>query len=181
MKSFYFSLGCFYLILNSYINALNYEKCGSGKHILTVRKLSVSPEPIQLSGKDITFSIDADLHEDIPAGARLKVKAWKFVNILGMKVFFAAPCVVPMGCDIEHCKLFNSFSDDHCPFITNSNKCGCPIKSQIFRAENLVTPLPPLSGIAKWFASGSFWIEVQLTTSNSEQLGCYAVTGEAVA
>ncbi|GFR16075.1 ML domain-containing protein [Trichonephila clavata] len=180
MKDLYFRLGCFYLMLNAYVNAINYEKCGSGKHILTVRKLSVSPEPIQLSGKDIRFSIDAELLQDIPAGARMIIKAWKVINIFGMKIFIAAPCISPLGCDIEHCKIFDGFPDDHCPFTRSGSKCGCPIKSQVFRAENIVTPLPSLDKVARWFASGSFWIEVKLVASNSEQLGCYAVSGAAV-
>ncbi|GFT05116.1 transposable element Tcb1 transposase [Trichonephila clavipes] len=78
--------------------ALEGDQQGSGKHILTVRKLSVSPEPIQLSGKDIRFSIEAELLEDIPAGARMMIKAWKVINILGIKIFIAAPCISPMGC-----------------------------------------------------------------------------------
>ncbi|GFR15979.1 ML domain-containing protein [Trichonephila clavata] len=180
MKGLYFVLAYLCLILNSYVSAINIEKCGSEKQILTIRKFSISPDPIRLSGKDITISVDAQLHEDIPEGARMKIKAWKVSSIFGWKIYLPAPCLVPMGCDVEHCKFFNSLNDDECPFAKNGTDCRCPIKAQTFRAENLVVSMPSIGGAAKWFASGSFWVELTFTTANSEQLACYSITGEAV-
>ncbi|GFR15978.1 ML domain-containing protein, partial [Trichonephila clavata] len=60
----------------------------SEKQILTIRKFSISPDPIRLSGKDITISVDAQLHEDIPEGARMKIKAWKCPAYLDGRYIF---------------------------------------------------------------------------------------------
>ncbi|GFT44061.1 ML domain-containing protein [Nephila pilipes] len=84
-------------------------------------------------------------------------------------------------CDVDHCKFFNSLSDDECPLAKNGTSCHCPIKAQTFRAENLVVSMPSMGGAAKWFASGSFWVELKFTKANSEQLACYSITGDAVA
>ncbi|GFT30305.1 ML domain-containing protein, partial [Nephila pilipes] len=69
----------------------------SGEQILTIRKFKISPDPVQLSGKSITLSIDAQLHQDIPAGARMKIKVWKVSSIFGWKIYLPAPCLVSVG------------------------------------------------------------------------------------
>ncbi|GBM91753.1 hypothetical protein AVEN_154656-1 [Araneus ventricosus] len=169
MKNLLFILGCFCLIICSYVQAIDYDKCGSGKQILTISKLQISPDPIHLSGKNALISVGGELHEDLPAGSRIHIKAWKVKRIFAWDIYLAAPCVVPVGCNVEVCKFFEFFS----------GQPMCPIKAQSYYGNAIEIVMPELGGFVKWFASGRFWIEVKITGPNNEQLSCYAIKGEA--
>ncbi|CAL1264372.1 unnamed protein product [Larinioides sclopetarius] len=49
---------------------------GSGKQILQLWKLKISPDPISFS-RNAQVSVQADLYEDIPYGARVHINIWK--------------------------------------------------------------------------------------------------------
>ncbi|KAF8792811.1 uncharacterized protein LOC129969704 [Argiope bruennichi] len=169
MKTLFFA--CFCLIICSYVQAIDYVKCGSGKQILNLKELRINPDPIRLSGKNALISIDAALNEEIPAGAKIHIKAWKVKKIFAWDIYLKAPCLLAIGCDVEHCKFFKYFSGENM----------CPVKPQSFRGEAIEIEMPELGSFVKWFASGRFWIEVQIIGRNSEQLSCYSIKGEAKA
>ncbi|GBM42174.1 hypothetical protein AVEN_182944-1 [Araneus ventricosus] len=97
MKTSFFMLGCFYLVICSYVQAMDYGKCGSGKQILNIRKLSISPYPIRLREKDAQVSVDVQLYEDIPAGARIHIKAWKITKLFAWDISLPSPCFLSIG------------------------------------------------------------------------------------
>ncbi|CAL1264336.1 unnamed protein product [Larinioides sclopetarius] len=167
MKNFLFILGCFCLIICSYVQAITYDKCGSEKQILTIRKLQISPDPIHLSGKNALISVDGTLHEDLPAGARIHIKAWKVKRIFAWDIYLNAPCVIPVGCNVEACKFFEYFSGGP----------RCPLTAQSYVGDTIEIEMPELGGFIKWFASGRFWIEIKVTDQKNEQLSCYAIKG----
>ncbi|GIY38357.1 hypothetical protein CEXT_382471 [Caerostris extrusa] len=152
--------------------------CDSGRQILNIKKFSISPDPVHLTAKEVTISMEAQLAEDIPTGARIQVKIWKVTWIFGWKIYIPAPCVLPFGCDVEHCKFLKEFSEQECPFFVRKSTCGCPIKAQTFKGDDLTITVPPLGGLVRWFASGHFWLDLKIADS-SGLISCYSFEGEA--
>ncbi|CAL1264370.1 unnamed protein product [Larinioides sclopetarius] len=166
MKSSLFMFGCFYLMICSYVQAIDWDKCGSGKQILQLWKLKITPDPLSFSGKTGIVSFQADIYEDIPAGASIHIKIWK-VKWIGWDIYIQAPCFLPTGCDAELCSFLNFFGGE------------CPVTAGLYESNNIKFDIPDMSAFAKWFASGRFWIELKINGPNSEQLTCWSFKGEA--
>ncbi|GBN51531.1 hypothetical protein AVEN_195576-1 [Araneus ventricosus] len=166
MKTLLFMLSCFYLIVCSIVQAIDWDKCGSGKQIIQLWKLRISPDPIHLSGKEARVSVQADLYEDIPYGARVHIKIWK-VTMGG--IYIPGPCFLPTGCDVELCSFLEYFSGESV----------CPVKAGLYESNDNEFDIPEMGSVVKWFASGFFWIELKMTGPNSEQLTCWSFKGEA--
>ncbi|XP_055939819.1 uncharacterized protein LOC129969322 [Argiope bruennichi] len=170
MKTYFIFLSlCF--IDGSIVQAIIYEKCGSEKQIINVRKLKITPYPVRLSENYAKVSFDLQVKEEIPTASRVHLRAWKIKRIFFIDVRLPAPCMLPIGCDVEHCKFFKHFNP---PF-------SCPVKAQVIKSDNLSIEMPELGGFVKWFASGRFQVEMKIIGPNSEQLSCYSVQGEAKA
>ncbi|KAF8792817.1 Diacylglycerol kinase iota like protein [Argiope bruennichi] len=143
----------------------------SEKQIINVRKLKITPYPVRLSENYAKVSFDLQVKEEIPTASRVHLRAWKIKRIFFIDVRLPAPCMLPIGCDVEHCKFFKHFNP---PF-------SCPVKAQVIKSDNLSIEMPELGGFVKWFASGRFQVEMKIIGPNSEQLSCYSVQGEAKA
>ncbi|GBN51279.1 hypothetical protein AVEN_197969-1 [Araneus ventricosus] len=168
MKTSLFMLGYFYLINCSFVQAIDWDKCGSGKQILQLWKLRVSPDPISLRGNNTRIWLQTDIYENIPAGARIQIKIWKVRKIF-WDMIFKAPCFLPTGCDVELCRFIEYFG----------GKSVCPLKTQLYESDSIEIIRPVMDSYARSFELGRFWIQLKITGPNSEQLSCWSFKGEA--
>ncbi|GIY22555.1 hypothetical protein CEXT_780381 [Caerostris extrusa] len=107
----------------------------------------MTPDPIRLSAKQIEVTAEGEIQEDIPSGARIQVKIWKVIPFFGWKL--PAPfCVLPMGCDVEHCSFLDKFSQPE----TNSTQSVCPVEAQTFNSTRTID-MPSLGGLTKFLVS----------------------------
>ncbi|GIY53069.1 hypothetical protein CDAR_308931 [Caerostris darwini] len=170
MKGFYFLLG--FLFLNVNVWAIHLKTCGSGKQIISINEFKMTPDPISLTAKQIEVTVEGEIQEDIPPAARIQLKIWKVIPFFGWKL--PAPfCVLPMGCDVEHCSFLDKFSQPE----ANSTQSVCPVEAHTFNSTRTVD-MPSLGGLTKWLVSGRFQVELKIT-KNSQQLSCHSVEGEA--
>ncbi|GFT44055.1 hypothetical protein NPIL_374071 [Nephila pilipes] len=130
-----------------------------GKHIFTINKLSISPDPMSNQSTDIKVLIDFSLHEDIPPEARMHSAVWKVVNFYISEIYIQT--AEEKDYDYLECvEYFTNAKDD------------CPVKAKRYIMEEYIS-IPDADELGK----GEYLIEFKIM-KDLEQLSCYHINFE---
>ncbi|GFR16078.1 hypothetical protein TNCT_737581 [Trichonephila clavata] len=166
MKASHFMLGFFGLIVACKSKTLKFKKCDGGKHIFTINKLRISPDPIPIDSKNLKVLIDFSLHEDVPPGARIHTAVWKVVD------FFVGKGHIQLAKEKDYDYL------KYAEYFMNT-KNDCPIKAKRYVMEEFISipNVRKLGRVEKFFLTGEILIQFKIT-KDLEQLSCYHINIE---
>lgn len=155
---------CFRLSLT-----FEFHDCGADDAVVRFEEASVKPDTIVFGGE---ASVAAKMHvrKEVKSGVS-RIHIYRLIRVLGVTIPIRIPCVWGT-CDVNFCKDIGP-GTMFCQWLKQSNRtCGCPLRPDTIKTNDLVINLPPVKPIYAMILSGLYRIKWTWIDDAAREVGC---------